>query len=250
MMLLYRTAVALVIVATAVGAQPATRPDFPESVASLPAGVMQFELGSTYGWQPGMRSISTGETVLRAGLSDRVELQLSPASVLTQVSPSERSSGLQDSGLALKFWLTQFPTSPSLAPALALNVGVQLPTGHAEFRSHHALPRAKLLASWNIGSRLNFTGDAGWSRGEAGGFLIDAWSSTANLGFTLTGRTSLYSEYINGGTSVADWGRGAFVTGGIAHLLAPSIQLDLRAGHRADAAHPGTFYHLGLARTF
>ena len=79
--------------------------------------------------------------------------------------------------------------------------------------------------------------------------LTDDWNSTASLDVTVSRRASIYTEYINAGAHLADWGRGAVVTGGTTYLLGPTVQLEVRAGIRTDASR-GTFYHVGLARMF
>lgn len=232
--------------------QPAAAaPDFPESVVTLPAGAVQIEMGSTYGSTGEIRRFSTGEAVIRAGLGSRIELQVAPASLLWEMSTSNRRVGFQDSGVGLKFALRQFGNGANeWDPALALIVSASLPTGHAYFRSRHALPRAKFIAGWNLTPAVNFTAEAGWARGDSVGVLFDEWNSTASVQASISPRASLYAEYINAGTRRADVGRAALLTGGFTYLLATTVQVDFRAGVRPDNARDETFYHFGIARIF
>lgn len=226
------------------------RPDFTESALTVPRRSVQVEMGGTYSSEDGVRSVSSGETLIRAGLTDRVELRVTAASYAVERSDVARAQGLEDSGIGFKFFLHDGGESPSFVPTVALIAGTSLPTGAAPFRSRRALPEAKLLGAWTLNDRVGFASNLNWARAESGGSAHDEFSGSGSFAFSLSDRVGAYAEYFAFGERMAVWTRREYVNGGLTFLVHPTLQLDARAGFRLDAPADGTFVGLGVSRRF
>lgn len=226
------------------------RPDFTESAVTVPHRSTQVEMGGTWSSEQGVRSVSSGETLVRHGLSPRVELRVTGASYAIERSAVARSQGLEDSGIGFKLALHDGGDAPALVPTVGLIVGTSLPTGAANFRSRRALPEAKLLGAWTLGGRLGFASNLNWARAEDSGAPHDEFSGSGSFAFALTDRVGTYAEYFAFGERMARWQRREYVNGGITVLLHPTLQLDVRAGLRADRPREGTFVGIGLSRRY
>ncbi|MCE9603110.1 MAG: transporter [Gemmatimonadetes bacterium] len=227
------------------------RPDFTESAVTVPHGHTQLEMGSTFTDEDGVRSVSTGEMLLRTGLSPRWELRLTPANHVTERAGASRAQGLEDAGLGVKIALHAGPGTPgSLDPTVALIVGTSLPTGAESYRNRRALPEVKFLTQWSLTERVAFASNLNWARGEVGGAAYDEWSGSGTFAFSLSERFGSYAEYYVFGDRTAAWQRRDYVNGGLTFLVNDRFQLDARVGARVDAPRDGVFFGLGFARLF
>lgn len=226
------------------------RPDFTESALTVPKGSVQVEMGGTYSREDGVQSLSSGETLIRSGLTPRVELRLTAASYAVERSDVARAQGLEDTGIGFKFFIHDGGERRSIVPTVALIAGTSLPTGAAPFRSRRALPEAKLLGAWTVSDRIGFASNLNWARAESDGTAHDEYSGSGSFAFALTERVGAYAEYFAFGERTASWSRREYVNGGLTFLVHPTLQLDARAGFRVDAPADGTFVGLGVSRRF
>lgn len=227
------------------------RPDFTESAVTVPHGHTQLEMGSTFTDEDGVRSVSTGETLIRTGLSPRWELRLTPANHLTERAGASRTQGFEDAGIGVKIALHGGAAAPgSIDPTVALIVGTSLPTGAETYRSRRALPEVKVLSQWSLTEHLAFASNVNWARGEVGGAAYDEWSGSGTFAFSLTPRVGGYAEYYVFGDRTAAWQRRDYVNGGLTFLVNDAFQLDARVGARVDAPRDGVFFGFGFARLF
>jgi|CXWL01.1.fsa_nt_gi hypothetical protein len=213
------------------------RPDFTESSATVPKGRWQLETGYTVQRAQGT-SHSLPESLLRAGVSSRVELRL--------------SQNLSATGGALSFEDVTIGTKLSLGgqrgarPELALLLQSTLPTGGSRVTASTMLPSAVLLAGWELGGRWSLGGSAIAGR-EVDDHLELAGSAV--VGYTLSDRWRSYAEVFtiqpvsgNGGE------RGeSYLNGGVAHLVTPMVQLDLRIGAGIGGGSARYFGGVGLS---
>ncbi len=226
------------------------RPDFTESAVTVPDRSVQVEMGGTYTREEGVSSYSSGETLIRAGLTPRIELRLTAASYAVERSASARSQGLEDAGVGFKLALHDGTEGPKAVPTVGLIVGTSLPTGAASFRSRRALPEAKLLAAWSLTDRLGFASNLNWARAEDAGSSHDEFSGSGSFAYAISDRVGAYAEYFAFGGGSSEWQRREYVNGGLTFLVHPTLQLDARAGVRADAPSDGVFVGIGLSRRF
>ncbi len=226
------------------------RPDFTESAVTVPHRSVQVEMGGTWSSEEGVESVSSGETLIRSGLTPRVELRLTAASYAVERSPVARSQGLEDTGIGFKFAIHDGGDSPSIIPTVGLIVGTSLPTGSDAFRSRRALPEAKLLGAWTINERVAFASNLNWARAEDAVASHDEFSGSGSFAFSLTDRVGAYAEYFAFGERSGVWTRREYVNGGLTFLVHPTFQLDARVGVRVDTPADGTFVGIGLSRRF
>lgn len=228
----------------------ADRPDFTESAVTVPRRSTQVEMGATYNREEGVTSVSSGETLIRQGLTDRVELRVTAVSYAMERAEALRSQGLEDAGLGFKFALHDGGDAPSLIPTVGLIVGTSLPTGASAFRANRALPEAKLLTAWTLNDRVGFASNLNWARAEAGPIVHDEFSGSGSFAFSISDRVGAYAEYFAFGQRTTAWEHREYVNGGFTYLFHPTFQLDVRAGVRTDRAADGVFYGLGVSRRF
>jgi hypothetical protein len=209
------------------------RPDFTESVLSVPRGQFQLEGGVTYSEAGPDQMWSFGEMLLRIGISERVELRIEPGSFLEVDGPAGESSGWDDAAVAAKIELTS--AGRGGRPALALIAALSLPTGEDGVGGDDPHPEAVLAASWNLSPRLGLGANlgVGESEDDAGDFL-EGKASLA-LGIDLGGAWGAFVEAFAIYPESAGRDEAHFVDAGLTWLATEDFQLDLRAGQGLDA---------------
>ena len=233
---------ALVLGAPPLTAQPRApietdRPDFTESSATIPKGRWQLETGYTVQRAQGT-SHSLPESLLRAGISSRVELRLSQ-----NLSATGGALSFEDLTVGAKLSLGG---QQGARPELALLVQTTMPTGGSRVTATTMLPSAVLLAGWELGGRWSVGGSAIAGR-EVDNHLELAGSAV--VGYTLTDRWRSYAEVFtiqpvsgNGGE------RGeSYLNGGLAHLVTPMVQVDVRFGAGIGGGAARYFGGVGLS---
>ena len=213
------------------------RPDFTESSATIPKGRWQLEAGYTM-QRAGGTSHSLPESLLRAGVSSRVELRFAQ-----NLSAADGALSFEDVTLGAKLSLGG---QQGARPELALIVLSTLPTGGTRVTAATMLPSAVLLAGWELGGRWSLGGSAIAGR-EVDDHLELAGSAV--VGYTLSDRWRSYVETFtiqpvsgNGGE------RGeSYLNGGFAHLITPMVQVDVRAGVGIGGSAARYFGGVGLS---
>lgn len=226
------------------------RPDFTESAVTVPHQATQVEMGATYAWEGGVTSVSSGETLIRRGLTPRVELRVTTASYAFERAGALSTRGFEDAGIGFKFALHDAGEGRSVIPTVGLIAGTSLPSGSSAFRSARALPEAKLLTSWTLSDRVGFAANLNWARAEAGPSAHDEYSGSGSFALSLSDRVGAYAEYFAFGERIAGWQRREYANGGVTYLITPAFQLDVRAGVRLDGRTDGAFYGVGVSRLF
>ena len=127
------------------------RPDFTESSATIPKGRWQLETAYTVQRAQGT-SHSLPESLLRAGISSRVELRLSQ-----NLSATGGALSFEDLTVGAKLSLGG---QQGARPELALLVQTTVPTGGSRVTATTMLPSAVLLAGWELGGRWSVGGSA------------------------------------------------------------------------------------------
>ena len=213
------------------------RPDFTESSATIPKGRWQLETGYTVQRAQGT-SHSLPESLLRAGISSRVELRLSQ-----NLSATGGALSFEDLTVGAKLSLGG---QQGARPELALLVQTTVPTGGSRVTATTMLPSAVLLAGWELGGRWSVGGSAIAGR-EVDNHLELAGSAV--VGYTMTERWRSYAEVFtiqpvsgNGGE------RGeSYLNGGLAYLVTPMVQVDVRFGAGIGGGAARYFGGVGLS---
>jgi len=222
----------------------ADRPDFTNGTAVVPPRHPQLELGWTQDrYQLGHRDDTFGESLLRIGLTDRLELRLGGPDWNVSRDPGFFESGLGPPGVGLKWRLA--PGDAMFSTGLLLDVG--LPGGAGSFERD----------GYDVDGTL-----AGELDGEQGGVSANftlsregpsdarVWSGA----LTLSGERDWSERW----SSFLEWyevlddtdHRPDFVDTGVMWMVAHWTQLDARIGGRIDRGEGHVFFGAGIARRF
>ncbi len=234
------------------------RPDQTESAVVVPPGAFQVELGAAYAReeQAGIRveSIEVPGTLLRYGLSERVELRLAWPGIIEQETRTPAGRGRQrgagDPELGLKASFLSAERGDGLN--LALLVHTTLPVGDETLGSPRADPSLRLLGAHELSDRVGL----GWNLGyEAGSFEDDAGDRhtlgrfvyTGALGLAIASRWGAFIELF-GDLPASDPEPVAHsFDAGVTFLLTPRLQLDFAAGVGLTEAAEDWFAGAGLS---
>jgi hypothetical protein len=221
------------------------RPDFTESTQVVGTGVFQFENGFTVGREHGVRSLTGPETLIRIGLSKRLELRLGGAGYLSErTGESDKIRGLTDFELGVKIHVFE---QSRFRPALSIIPLISMPTGGANFSSRGYDPTVKLalekdlMRGFTLGGNLNLSS----FQTPEGRFRQTAFS--ASLGHELGAGFGAYWEVFG----FSPWEKGGaaavIVNTGISHGIGKRAQVDVRVGRRITEAGPDWFFGMGMA---
>lgn len=211
------------------------RPDQTESPNTVPPGFFQLELGASITVNDigsfRRETLSLPETLLRIGLSERLELRLGWAGVQDEeVELSGRSFDLDGNGdteLGFKIGLSENAES---GLTTALLVSTSVPTGDDEFTSDRFDPSIRFALGRPVSERIDLGLNVGVAIGsELNGILSSAFYSLAT-GFGLTDRLGAYIEIFGDVGLSREGGAANYFDGGFTFLVRPDIQLDIEGG--------------------
>ncbi|HEX9945053.1 MAG TPA: transporter [Thermoanaerobaculia bacterium] len=231
------------------------RPDFTESVSTVPPGHYQIEAGTTFARQGDADSSSLGEVLVRIGAGERLEARLGLGSY-GRVDPglpvTGTVSGYEDPSVGLKVRLTE--DDPDLLapghPAMALLFATTLPLGSDELTSDEWQPEAKLALSWALTDRWSLGSNLGYAYPAGEDERFHQLSASLTAGLSLTERLGVYLEGFGFSKESTDGSGTRYVNSGLTWLLSNDLQLDVRIGAGLDDPHPNWFAGLGAAVRF
>ncbi len=218
----------------------AERPGFSSSPIALAPSVWQLEAG--YQFTRDDSADTDAHTVplalLRYGISDMVELQISWPGYNWIDTPGRDFEGASDASVGVKIELTG---ADAVVP-LALYAGASLPVGADRFSSDEVIPTLGLLWSYDPGIALFGTALVASDDGDL------SLGNAVGISLPVSDRTSSFIEYFG---LFAD-GRGAehYINGGFAYLARHHVQLDLHAGAGLNSRAADLFVGLGIAYRF
>jgi hypothetical protein len=221
------------------------RPDFTESTEVVGKGVIQFENGLTVERDHGTNNVTAGETLVRVGISKRVELRFGGDGFLAQGNPGIPSVyGYSDVELAAKFTVFR---QGSHTPAVSLIPMLSVPAGSKEFSSGSYDPTLKVAMARELRRGFSLSGNLNFSSlgSEDGRFLQTAIS--ASLEHELGHGFGAYGE-VFGLTALEKGGSAAWIANtGVCRLIGKDAQVDVRVGKRLTTAGPDLFWGVGIA---
>jgi len=225
------------------------RPDFTESIETMKPSEVQLEGGHTFERVSSEKTNTTGELLLRIGVSDRVELRLEPGSYTKITSPLGDIHGREDGGLGAKLRLhVPSDDSPSIVPALSLVVRSSLPTGTWRFRQPRLQPEVKLASEWTLSERLSLATNVNVARPRDENGRYTELAASASFGYELTLRVGMYAEVFGFAPQLDGVGRTHYANTGFTVGFTPDVQLDLRGGVGLNGNAPDYFVGAGLVR--
>jgi hypothetical protein len=233
------------------------RPDQTESAVVVPAGTLQIELGLLFVREsagPGRVDLFQGPgTLLRWGLSERVELRLAwPGWIevdgLRGPEPSFSGAGDPEIGTKLSF----LSAARGDAFDLALLAHLSVPVGDEALGSPRADPSIRLNGAHELGERLGL----GWNLGyETGSFEDPAGEAhtlgrflyTVALGIDLSERWAMFAELFGDFPASDPEPALHSFDAGVTFLVTPRVQIDLSAGAGLNAEAPDWFAGAGVS---
>lgn len=225
------------------------RPDQTESSIAVPHKSFQIETGFSMSvgnytdrWEG---SVGYGETLLRYGLFDGMELRLAMdySTMMTEYSFGgpiiETKKGFSPVALGTKINLTE---QRGWIPEMALIMHVVVPVFSSDFTLNYAVPDLILAASHKISQRFSLGYNLGMEWADEDSSPTKKYSAVA--GFGLSDRIGMYLE------TFGSFSQGEFMSmidGGFTFLMLPNLQFDISGGLGITASSPDFFVSTGLS---
>jgi hypothetical protein len=228
------------------------RPDRTESSEIVPPRFVQLEVGWTHtkfeDGEPGAEIDSFPETLVRIGLSRRVELRLGHGGYQWLDVDEE---GWADASIGLKVALVP---ERGARPQMAILGEVAVPTGDDPFTANEFDPSFRLTFSNTLTERLSLgynVGVVALTREE----LLDedtltSFIWTVSLGISATDRLGLFVELFGATGLSLDEGAVTSADGGLTYRVRDNFQLDLSFGAGISELAPDWFAGAGLSYRF
>lgn len=220
------------------------RPDQTESAVVVPEGTLQVELGVGTGGDD-EETVEVPGTLLRYGLSRRLEARLAWPGWIRVESGGDEVSGLGDPEVGVKLALRS-------QPELAVLAHLSLPWGEDEVGAEDPLPSLRLAGAHEISPRVGLGWNAGLAANSAltaGGRarVLSRWMYTAALGFELSEAWGTFVEVFGDFPASDPEPATHSFDAGLTYLLHPRLQLDLAAGAGLEGDAPDWFAGAGVS---
>lgn len=225
------------------------RPGYTETTAVVGRGIAQIELGMLIERggrdQEHYRAISAPQSLLRLGLSSRIELRLSEDGYQSQLTTATREKvrGASDAAIGAKVKLIN---ERGWRPAVAVIGTVTAPVGQPNVSSGGWDPEVKFsfakdegLKGFSLGGNLNLAAPS-----DADGHLLTKAASVTVSRDLPAGLNGYFEWYAIGpGRGL---GRTMAVNGGITRMLSRNTQFDVEVGHTVSGRTPSWFISFGF----
>ncbi len=213
------------------------RPDQTESARVVPTRTVQVETGVTVERDGDIEVLGVPGTLVRYGVSPRLELRLAWPGWVSVDTGSQDVDGLADPEIGMKLSLSR-------KRELALLAHVSLPAGNEEVGSPDPTLAARVSAAHALTAKVGF----GWNLGiETGAQRLARWIYTATVGFALSDTWGAFVEAF-GDLPASDPAPAAHsFDGGVTWLLRPNLQLDLAVGVGLNGVAPDRFATAGFS---
>lgn len=231
----------------------ADRPDFTEGTTTVGLGVLQFELGYTFGVDDtdgvATRAHSYGEPLLRAGVfADRLELRVGAGAGSVSTESRGRTvteSGLEDLYLGVKLALSG---QRGVLPATAILPQATVPTGGDAFSAGRVLPGVNFVYSWDFTESLSLAGGTQVNAAVADGNEdYREWAQSLSWAVALGERTGAYGEWYAFVPSGLAGGRAQhYLNSGLTWLANEDLQWDIRVGFGLNDAAEDVYVGTGV----
>jgi hypothetical protein len=217
------------------------RPSVGSGTDLVPVGAMQFENGVSWTRDQGSSSIDGPESLIRIGLSERVELQ---ATLPNMQRPGVSSGvGFNDSGVGVKVKIG----SDARKWPLAIVGSMSFPTGSVDLTSGGVDPAILVAVGHTLPLNLQFSGSANLTSLSSKGQGRVARSQMAfSLNWCANPRTCFFGEaapYVSTAQTASGW----TYDGGMTLRVAPLLQVDWRAGTTVQDGDSSIFVSVGYS---
>lgn len=220
------------------------RHDFTQSAVTVGRGILQVEGGYSYFYKDADEVIESAHTapemLLRAGLSEDIELRVRWNYVWVFADEAEDRIGAEDMQYGLKLQLSRQPPEGWL-PTSALEIRGTAPTGSTAFSTDQAEFSLDFIYQWELSEGFTFAGSTGYGTNGFGDYALLPEEPTSENFSILTQSAVLGMELTESNTAYAEW-YGIYSGGlenefvvsvfnvGVDHYLTDDFVLDIRAG--------------------
>ena len=225
------------------------RPDFTESAETIRPGALQLEGGHTFERIEAAKVSTTGEILLRVGITPRAELRIEPGSYAKATSPNGTMSGREDGALGVKVRLhVPAAEGPSILPSVSVVLLSTVPSGSRVFRQNRLQPELKLASQWTVSDRVGLATNLNVARLRDENGRYTEFGGSLSAGIALTERVGAYAEVFGFAPQLDGVGRTHYANTGLTFSVTPNVQLDVRGGVGLNGAAPDYFVGAGFAR--
>ena len=225
------------------------RPDFTESTITVAPRAVQAEGGYTFTRAETDKWNAIGELLLRIGIARRAELRIEPGSYVRETTSDGTLTGREDADVGGKLRLYIAPDDhPSPVPAVSLEFATSVPTGTDGLREVRTQPRVALAGEWTLTERVELATNFDVARPIDDARRYTQFAASASFGFDLTPKLGAYAELYGFVPELEGAKRTGYLDTGITALLAPTLQIDFRAGVGLNGPGPDYFVGAGIAR--
>jgi hypothetical protein len=217
------------------------RPSVGSGTDLVPVHSAQFENGFSWTRDQGSNAVDGPESLMRVGLSNRVELQ---ATLPNLHWPGELPGlGFNDFSLGAKVKIG----SDTQKWPLAIVGSLSFPTGSEELTSGAVDPTVLLAVGRNLPFNFQLSGSASLTSLSTNGQGRVAQSQIAlSLGWCVNPRTCFFAEgapYLSSAQSASGW----ISDGGMTVRIAPLLQVDWRVGTTVQDGDHSLFVSFGYS---
>jgi predicted porin len=132
--------------------------------------------------------------------------------------------------------------------SLAVLPGVSVPVGSDGFGANAWQPELLVAAALPLTAKFTLAGNLGDTYAKIGDDRAHRLLATVAGWYTLSSKVSAFAEY--GGSRLADDASSKlqYFDAGVAVVVLPAVQLDLRVGHGVNGVSNDNFIGLGITR--
>lgn len=225
------------------------RPDFTESVDTVPFNMIQLEGGFTYSRSGAERNSALGEILLRVPTSHRLEVRIGLNSYDWTSGAGSNSHGLEDSSLGVKMRIAEASSTFDLfRPSFSLIVMTSLPTGSAAYRESTLMPTVKAAFGWTLSDKWEAAANVNYTYASEGGQRFDQWAGSLSFGYSVSERIGMFFEGFSFLPGSYRGTNASYLNTGVTYLVNPDFQLDARIGRGVGGTQPDYFVGVGAAR--
>lgn len=224
------------------------RPDFTESAVTIPKGRVQLETGYVYTRTGNDTERGMEETLLRIGLSDRVELRVGIPNYIRVTECGVTRSDFDDSFLGMKWVLRKGNDGGA---GIALLAGTTLPTGSRAVAEHKAQPEAVFVVEGDLSDKISAGINLGMGRPSDGGQRFNQVFGSATVGYDFTDKLGGYVEVYAFNRTEAGGSTQKYFNTGLTYLTRPDLQFDARVGFGLGNGNGrDRYYGVGVSKLF
>lgn len=226
------------------------RPDQTEAAVTVAPGKVQMETGITYTQDEHAHSLSLPETLVRIGLTTRLELRLGWEGVEHALQDHHSIARDGELGLKVRLW-----DEKEWRPEAAILAGVSLPFGSTDSTSNRLDPSFRLSFAHTLSERwsLGYNIGAEWTTEgdeEDTAHTLAAGIYTLAFGYGATERLGLFVEFFGEVPINGQGGPAHSFDGGMTVLLRDNVQWDMSAGTGLNNEAPDWFASTGISVRF